>query len=298
MQTKQLGVLYIILSSFFFALLSLFVKLAGPLPSMQKALFRNTIALIISLFILSRSKSNFTFTKQNVPALFFRSIAGTIGLIANFYAIDHLLLSDATILNKLAPFFVIIFSWMVLKENIKARQMLFILGAFIGSSLIVKPSFSNEGIFPYLVGILGGVAAGASHTSIRMLGNQKVPAPIIVAFFSLFSTIAILPFVLVEHQGMEPYQIAMMLLAGCSAAAGQFSITKAYSFAPAREISIFDYTQVLFASLFSFFIFSEFPDKITVVGYIIVTSMAILMFLYNKREASASRLSDKLADMI
>jgi len=285
MQNKQLGVIYILLSGVFFALVMLFIKLAGPLPTMQKALFRNIIALAIALIILGRTKTRFTWKKQDFPVLLLRGLAGTIGLVANFYAVDHLILSDATILNKLAPFFVIIFSRIFLKEKVTTTQMLLVAGAFLGASLVVKPSFSNTEMFPYLIGILGGIGAGAAYTCVRELGNRSVPAPVIVAFFSLFSTIVIIPFVIADHQSMEASQILWLLLAGISAAGGQFSITKAYAYAPAKEISVYDYTQILFASLLSIFIFSEYPDLTSIGGYVIVTAMALLMFFYNKRKA-------------
>ncbi len=285
MHAKQLGVLYILLSGFFFALVMLFIKLAGPLPTMQKALFRNIIALCIALILLGRTKTRFTWKKQDFPLLLLRALAGTIGLVANFYAVDHLILSDATILNKLAPFFVIIFSRIFLKEKVTSIQMLLVFGAFLGASLVVKPSFSNTELFPYLIGILGGLGAGAAYTFVRELGNRSVPAPVIVAFFSLFSTLAIIPFVIHDHLSMHSSQIGFLILAGISAAGGQFSITKAYSYAPAKEISVYDYTQVLFASLLSVAIFSEYPDRASVSGYLIVTAMATLMFFYNKRKA-------------
>ena len=238
MQNKQLGVIYILLSGLFFALVMLFIKLAGPLPTMQKALFRNIIALAIALLILGKAKTRFAWKKQDFPVLFLRGLAGTIGLVANFYAVDHLILSDATILNKLAPFFVILFSRIFLKEKVTKTQMLLVAGAFLGASLVVKPFFSDTELFPYLIGILGGIGAGATYTCIRELGNRSVPAPVIVAFFSLFSTIVIIPFVIADHQSMQASQMLYLLLAGISAAEGQFSITKAYAYAPAKEISV------------------------------------------------------------
>ena len=280
-----MGVLYIVLSGFFFALVMLFIKLAGPLPTMQKALFRNLIALGIALIILGKTKTRFTWDRKDFPVLLLRGLAGTIGLVANFYAVDHLILSDATILNKLAPFFVIIFSRIFLKEKVTATQMLLVFGAFLGASLVVKPAFSNTDPFPYLIGILGGIAAGAAYTCVRELGNRSIPAAVIVAFFSLFSTLVITPFVIADHQSMGTSQILYLLLAGISAAGGQFSITKAYAYAPAKEISVYDYTQILFASLLSIFIFSEYPDALSIGGYLIVTAMATLMFLHTKRKA-------------
>lgn len=285
MQTNYRGIFYIIFSGLCFSLMMLFVKLAGPLPSMQKALFRNLIALAVSLFILFRTREQLTFKKKDTGLLLLRALAGTVGLISNFYATDNLILSDATILNKLAPFFAIILSMIFLKEKINLTQALLVLGAFFGASLVVQPSFSNRDLFPYLVGILGGLASGAAYTCVRQLGNRQVAPAIIVAFFSFFSTLAITPFVIATYQSMNLKQIIILICAGSFAAGGQFTLTKAYSYAPAKELSVYDYSQVLFASVLSIFVLSEYPDALSVTGYVVIIAMAALMFLYNKRKA-------------
>ena len=88
---------------------------------------------------------------------------------------------------------------------------------------------------------------------------------------------------LFDYAPMSGYQLAMLLLAGLAAAGGQFSITAAYSNAPAREISVYDYTQVIFAALLGFFFFQQIPDLWSVLGYGIICSVSVLMFLYNRR---------------
>ena len=108
-----LGVTYILLSAFFFALMSLFVRRSGDLPTFQKSFFRNLVAAIVAFFALLKSGS-FKMQKGSLPALLARSVAGTVGIVCNFYAIDHMNISDASILNKLAPFFSVIFSAILL----------------------------------------------------------------------------------------------------------------------------------------------------------------------------------------
>ena len=74
-----------------------------------------------------------------------------------------------------------------------------------------------------------------------------------------------------------------LILAGISASLGQFGITKAYLCAPAKEISVYDYTQVLFAAIFGFFLFGQVPDLLSIAGYILICGAGIAMFLYNRR---------------
>ena len=68
-----------------------------------------------------------------------------------------------------------------------------------------------------------------------------------------------LPFLIFDYQPISLSQLLYLLLAGLSATGGQFSITAAYSFAPAKEISVYDYSQVVFASLLGYFIFRQAP---------------------------------------
>lgn len=103
----------------------MFVKLAGDLPSIQKSFFRNLVAVFIAFSVLKKSGVGFQIKKENIGLLLGRSICGTIGIIANFYAVDHLLLSDASIIQKLSPFFVIIFSFFLLKEHVNKKTSLF-----------------------------------------------------------------------------------------------------------------------------------------------------------------------------
>lgn len=119
---KVKGIMCIISSAFCFALMNMFVRMAGDLPSIQKSFFRNFIALIIAFVVLIRTDEKFKFNKKNLPELLLRSIFGTMGILCNFYAIDHLVLSDASMLNKLSPFFAVICSYFVLKEKVKPFQ--------------------------------------------------------------------------------------------------------------------------------------------------------------------------------
>ena len=76
---------------------------------------------------------------------------------------------------------------------------------------------------------------------------------------------------------------------GAGAAVGQFGITAAYKYAPAREISIYDYTLVIFAAIWSFIFFGELPDWISIIGYVLIFGMSALMFLYNNRHAESAK---------
>lgn len=276
------GIFFIILSAFGFAVMSAFIKLSGDLPNIQKVFFRNLVAAIIALFLIIKHKGRFTGKKENRKILIYRSLFGTIGVILNYYAIDNLVLSDANMLNKISPFLVVIFCALILKEKINIKQISAIIVAFIGALFIIKPSFDIR-VVPYIVGFLSAVFAALAYTFVRMLGNKEEYYTI-VFFFSTFSLIAVLPMFILVYEPMTFSQFIYLILAGVFASLGQFGITLAYKYAPAKEISIFDYSNIIFSAILSIFLFGVYPDSLSVVGYFIIFGAAFYMFLYNKQQ--------------
>ncbi len=283
------GILFLICSAFFFALMAVFVKLAGDIHFIQKAFFRNAVAFFIALGgtlkdVRQNGKQAIAIPKGALLFLFLRAIAGSIGVFGNFYAIDRILLADAAILNKMAPFFTILFSYLILKEKIRPVPMICIIIAFLGSILIVKPSFNFTQMLPTLAAFMGGVGAGLAYASIRKLSYLGCNGKIIILFFSAFSMLLSVPYLITSFNPMTGHQVLMLCCAGACAAGGQFSVTAAYYHAPANKISIYDYSQVLFSTLFGFIFFAQIPDWMSLAGYIIIITMAIINYIYTHRK--------------
>lgn len=286
MSVKTKGILCIISAAFCFALMNLFIKLAGDIPTLQKAFFRNAVAIVVSIGILIKEKPNWNATKGNWSTILGRAIFGTIGIFANFYAIDHLNISDASMLNKLSPFFAIVFSYFILKEKAKPYQLLCVGVALAGTCFILKPTGATFISIPALIGMFSGMSAGLAYTLLRKATGNGVQKAFIVCFFSIFSCAASLPYCIMNYHEMTTMQLTFLLLTGLAATGGQFSITAAYSFAPAHELSVYDYTQVLFAGLLGFMFLSEMPDMLSILGYITIISAAVYMFLRGKSQHS------------
>lgn len=275
-----LGILLVITDSFFFSLMTVFVRLSGDVPTMEKALFRNLVAAVIALITLARTEEKFRIRKGSLPWLFFRSLFGGIGLVLNFWAIDHIGLADANILNKMSPFFAILASIPILGEVPNAVEVVTVIVAFVGAAFVVKPTMGAASI-PALAGLASGFGAGVAYTYVRKLGNHGERGPVIVAFFSIFTCLMCLPFVIADFKPLNVRQLLCLVGAGCVAAIAQFAVTSAYKLAPAKEISVFDYSQVMFASLWGLLFFSEVPDRWSVIGYVIIVSMAVFKWHYN-----------------
>lgn len=288
MSNRTKGILLLILSAFFFACMNMFVKLSGDeLPVFQKVFFRNAIASVIAFIVLLKNKAPLRPTvKGSWKFLVLRTLFGLTGVVCNYYALETLVLSDASILNKMSPFFAVIFSFIFIHERPKLYQWLVLGGALFGTIFVIKPSFANAAFIPALVGFLGGVCAGAAYGCVRKLGLMGESNPYIVFFFSTASTLIVTPIMIAGYVPMTALQWVYLLSAGVSAALAQFSITAAYTYAPAKEISVYDFSQIIFASLMSLIVFQQVPDIWSVIGYVIIISMAILNYLLSKEKVS------------
>ena len=277
---KAKGIFHIVLAAFGFAAMSLFVKLSGDLPTAEKAFFRNLIAAIVALYMLKKEGQQLRVKEGCLPTLLLRSIAGTIGIYANFWAISHMAIADANILNKLAPFAAIIMSIFIIGEKPNLFEIGTVITAFIGAVFIVKPGAGIASL-PAIVAVLGGIAAGTAYTYVRKLGLMGERKAVIVLFFSTFSCLVSLPGMITGFVPMSAKQLACLLMAGVMASVGQLNVTAAYTYAPAREISVFDYSQVVFAALLGFLFFGEMPDTWSFIGYLIIIGTAVLKWYYN-----------------
>ena len=277
-----LAILFVILDSVGFSLMNFFVKLSGDLPAMQKAFFRNAIALIVSIIVLAGTREKFRIKRESWPWLILRSVFGSLGIFCNFWALSRLTIADASILNKMSPFFAIIMSIFILHELPGVFEWFCVAAAFAGTLFVVKPTAGLASI-PAAIGLAGGFFAGTAYTFVRLLGRKGERGPVIVMFFSAFSCLAFLPSLLFHYHPMTAAQVLSLLGAGISASLGQLCVTKAYSLAPAKEISVFDYSQVLFAAICGFLFLGEIPDMFSRIGYVIIIGTALVKWGHSMR---------------
>lgn len=269
------GIMYILMAAFSFAMMSIFVRLSGDLPVMQKSFFRNFFAVFFAGITLLRSGEKFRIQKGSFKDLSGRCVFGTIGLVSNFYAIDHLGIADANMLNKMSPFFAMLMSIPLIKEIPSKFDWVAVTIAFTGALFVIKPT-AGIASAPAFVGLASGFCAGTAYAFLRRLGKKGERGSVIVFCFSAFSMLVAVPFMIFDYQPMSWMQLLYLMLASLGGLGGQLSITAAYRSAPAKEISVFDYSQVIFAAFLGVLLFSEVPDIWSVLGYVMIIGIAVL----------------------
>ena len=294
---KTKGILAILCSAFGFALMALFVRLCddygAPVSSFQKSFFRNVVALAIATAAWGRTrrtldgrremrgdfrhKTRDVLSLRSKVLLLLRSLLGTVGIFANFYALSHITIAEGQTLNKTAPFFTVIFAWLFLGEKATRRQVLPLVLAFLGVVFIAKPGFAGAAAFPLAMGLLGGACAGGAYACVRALRTHQVDPAFIILFFSAFSCLASLPFMTASFDPMTLGQVLILFGAGAGAAIGQFGITLAYGYAAPRDIAVFDYANILFTAAFGWIFFAQVPDLWSVLGFLAILLAAFRM---------------------
>ena len=279
--------------------MALFVRLCddcgGPVSSFQKSFFRNVIALAIAMTVWWRGRAGRTederretredarretrdgLSLRSKVLLLLRATLGTAGIFAHFYALGHITIAEGLTLNKSAPFFTVLFAWLFLGEKANWRQLWTLVLAFAGVVLIAKPGFAGAAAFPLLIGLLSGVCAGGAYACVRALRRHEISPAFIILFFSAFSCLASVPFMVHRFDPMTVGQVVVLLGAGVGAAIGQFGITLAYGYAAPKDIAVFDYSGILFAAAFGFLFFAQVPDVLSIAGFLAIIFAAVLL---------------------
>lgn len=294
MTDKAHGALLLTASAFFFALMSVFVRLSGDLPLFQKAVFRNGVAMLAAWAAIRARRTPIRVPRSAVFPLSVRIAAGTGAVLCNYYAIGHMALASSNALSKMSPFFAILFAAVFLREKVGRGELVCILIALSGGLLLLAPDLHSMDTSA-LIGLTGGILTGMTHTALRaMRKDSQIDGNVIVFLFSLISLIFMAVPAIFIWKPMSAAQTVYLLLAGSACSVAQFTLTAAYRYAAPNEISICDYSQVVFSAGFGFLLFSQVPGAVEMAAYaLIALASAILFILYRPRSGDRTARSGR-----
>ena len=260
----NLGILMMILASICFALVGAMIKFIGNIPLMEMIFFRNLPSILI-LPLLLKNK-NIPLKGKNNPLLLLRCFFGFLSTVGYFYTFKTMTMTDAMTIRQLSPIFIIILAIIFLKERMSLQRIPVFLLVFLGSLLVIKPGMRLE-IFPAIVGILAAIFSAGAHVSLRNLRLTDHPL-VIVNYFAFVSGLLALVILIWQNNFVIPDLISLikLVLLGLVALGSQIALTKAYQMAPASMVSLYTYSQIIFATLFGLLFFRELPDLLSIIG--------------------------------
>lgn len=276
-----------LVSALSFSVMQVFVKLSSTeVGTFEQTFFRNLVSLFIAIGMVCKEKKPvLREIKQGGWALWGRSFFGFLGIVLFFYATGHARQADVAMLNRSSPVFVTLFAGMFLKEKITpvkiASTMLCLFGAYIA----MQPSFDSNP-FPLLSALLAAVVAGMAYTMLACCKDRVSPS-VIIFHFSAFSTVCAALLMLPDFVVPSPKVFLMLLMVGIFAAGGQFLLTYAYQQAPASEVSIYQYSGVVFTAILSFLFLGESLSSSSLVGGFVILGAIFWVFEYHRKEFAA-----------
>jgi drug/metabolite transporter (DMT)-like permease len=274
---------------FMFTVMNMFAKLLSANHSViEIAFYRNLIAclpFLIMIFAFGRREILIIRSKPSLVGI--RAAIGTISLVTTFTAYSLMPMADTTALLFTSSLFIPVLGVIFLKESVGPYRWAAVAMGFIGVVIMAHPSGEV-----YTLGILVALTAALMHASLqiilRYLGRYESPETISFYFFviGVFLTALPLPFIAVRPTMAE---VPLLIGVGLSGAGAQWLLSVAFRNAKAAIVTVFNYSGIVWATLFGWMIWNDWPTATVMTGATIVIASNILMIW---RESRLGRISD------
>lgn len=274
---------------FMFTVMNVFAKLLSSNHSViEIAFYRNLIAslpFLVLIFVFGRREILVLRSKPILVGV--RAAVGTLSLVTTFYAYSLMPMADTTALLFTASLFIPILGIIFLKENVGPYRWAAVATGFIGVIIMTQPTGDV-----YALGIMVALGAAALHATLqiilRYLGRYESPETISFYFFVVgtFLTALPLPFIAVRPTLAE---VPLLIGVGLSGTAAQWLLSISFRNARAAIVTVFNYSSIVWATLFGWMIWNEWPLPAVMAGGAIVIASNILIIW---RESRVRKLSD------
>ncbi len=269
--------MYMLFSSFSFALMQFFVKIsASNVELMVQVFSRNLLTLLISSVLLTRANETFIPQRKNIKWILLRSISGFAGVYAFFYATKHIYLADAAILQRLSPVFIMIFSAIFLKVKFTKIGVISLVLAIAGSLFVIRPHF-NSSVLPSLIAFSTAIFTAIAYTTVSFMKGRE-SAHLIIFYFSLISCVISLPFAFSEFHLLKTNDILILSAISITAALGQIFITLSYKLGDPNTVSVFGYSGIVLSFILGAMFLKEAVNIYSIVGIVLILCGAFITF--------------------
>jgi len=271
------------------ACLSALVKWTGArgVPVFEIIFFRNFFAFVpLGLYIWRTTGFEVLRTKRPLGHML-RATAGMVGMVCGFSALQHLPLTEATALQFTSPLFMTALSALILAEPVGRHRWGAVLVGFVGVLIMARPIPGQMNVLGVSLGMASALCVAGAMVAIRQISDTE-RGPTIVFYFTLGATLMGLVGSAFHFVIPDPLTLAMLVLAGLVGGVGQMLLTEALRNAPLGIIAPFDYTQLIWATLFGLVIWGELPHPLTLVGAVIVAGSGVYILYRELRRFRAA----------
>ncbi|HEX2136782.1 MAG TPA: DMT family transporter [Microvirga sp.] len=279
-----LGILLKVLSALAFTTMAASLKVVSAgYPTGELVFFRSFFALApLLLWLAWQGDLRTAVRTDNLKGHLKRGVFGSAGMFSGFVALSYLPLHDAIAIGYATPLIVVVLAALVLKETVRAYRWTAVAVGFVGVLIMLSPHLvaprTLEGAsgFGAMIALLGACcSAGATVQVRRLTATERTGA--IVLYFTLLTTLLGLATIVLGWRLPPPRDFLLLVLVGVLGGVGQILLTSCYRYADTSIIAPFEYTTMIWALLFGWFVFGELPTRAVVAGAAIVAAAGIFV---------------------
>jgi len=281
-----------LISALAFALMAALVKEAGQLgiPLLQIIFVRALISVALSLIDIARAGVHPLGHRRVL--LFARGLSGFLALTGVFYALIHLTMAQATVLQYLHPVFTALLAFLFLAERPTTATLACIALSLLGLACIVSPYWvagdaTSAPLWPVIAGLGGAFGSGVAYTLVRKLVTTEHPS-VIVLYFPLVCVPGTLLLGSADFVWPTAAGWWVLLGVGCFTQLGQLALTKAMQRDAASRVTSLSYVQIIFGAILGWLAFGEIPTPATLWGGGLILLGAIVSAWMQPRSVQAS----------
>lgn len=275
----------IIVSMIIWGTIGIFVRGIG-LNSLEIAFFRaflgGTFLILISL--INKDKINKKALKNNIFILLLSGIALGANWIMLFQAMKYTTISNATLSYYFAPILIVIFSFILLKEKISIKNIIYLLFAILGLSLILKSSvLENINNFNHVKGISYGLAGAVFYAIIVILNKYIKDLSGFQSTLIQLSVAAVVLMPIVLRNGLTNFKtmdirnwILMLILGIVHTGIAYLLYFSSIKDVESQSIAMLSYLDPIVAIVMSFLILGESMNVVQALGAVLILSTAYI----------------------
>jgi drug/metabolite transporter (DMT)-like permease len=260
-----------------FAAMGVCIKLAAErhVPLGQIVFYRCFVSLVL-IFLYLRVRGLPIRTK-NWKAHLSRSTSGAIAMVTMFAAITLLPLATAITLQYTSPLFVALALLLSGRERPQWSSAATLIFGFAGVALLLRPVITVSLFWGAALAVASALATAVSVMNMRILGELREPSGRTVFYFSLFATVALLPWFIATNpfSNTDVVDVLQLLGVGTFATVGQLMITFSYQRGKTLLSANLGYAQVVFASIFGIFIWHDMLSLASWIAIAIIVASGV-----------------------
>ncbi|MEP3550076.1 MAG: DMT family transporter [Sulfitobacter dubius] len=268
--------------------------LGASVPLGQVVLIRFAVQALILIPFVWASGRAWRMRGRVLWLTLLRTILHIAGIAAMFTALKYLPLADAVAIAFVMPFIMLLLGKFILKEEVGSRRLGASIVGFLGTLLIVQPSFVNVG-WPALLPIMVAVVFSFFMLVTRQIAKQTDPISL-QAVSGVMAVMIILPLLaLGSATDIAPLQIirpdavdwTLLLGIGILGTIAHLLMTWSLRFAPSATLAPMQYLEIPFATLLGLLIFSDLPNPLAGLGILITVGAGLYVIMRERATARA-----------